>query len=349
MEFIYEFTQTNSFLEIEFPVPKGTTNKQISFEIGEGWIRVGLKGKDPVICGQLVASVIPKESSFSVVDQSKVVVKIHKLGEAIWPLIIRSDYNGEMDANSEYMLSMFYEKQGNIPRAYESLQKSVKKKHYAGIMKMAALYTYQSVFPIPVDHKKALELWIESAKQNNPDSQYMVGNFYQFGDSCEKNYAKAIEFYQKSHENGNQYSGINAGALYYEGGYGIKKNLPLAIKFWQESSDRFKQPEAMKNLSIVYYLGEGIEKDIHKAKEYLSQALSIDPNLELSPVLETLKKIKEPEEETEKPKEIQKIQEIKETEKPKEIQEIKEIKETQKPKETKETQKSKEIKEIKRN
>ncbi|MDO4440829.1 MAG: tetratricopeptide repeat protein [Moraxella sp.] len=84
------------------------------------------------------------------------------------------------------------------------------------------------------DYKKAIEYYIKSAEQGNDKAQYNLGTLYYNGEGTTRDYAKALEYYTKSAEQGN--------------------------------------PEAQFNLAVMYRYGEGVSKDKATAKVWFGKA-----------------------------------------------------------------------------
>jgi TPR repeat protein len=143
------------------------------------------------------------------------------------------------------------------------------------------------------NHRLAIEIWSEAAKNGDAKSQHILGVFYQTGitgfieQDCiksfdlinkaanqgyqeaefslgvayhkgcgvEKNIALAIKWYEISANKGDSVSQFNLGALHYE-----EKNYTQAI-YWYKKSANGGDAKALNNLGQMYGRGLGVKKD----------------------------------------------------------------------------------------
>ncbi len=79
----YVWTQTLSELTVNVPVPAGTKTKMLDIEISNKKLRVGLKGRPPLIDGELHKRVIV-DDSFWTLEDSDVVLNLQKDNKMEW-------------------------------------------------------------------------------------------------------------------------------------------------------------------------------------------------------------------------------------------------------------------------
>jgi hypothetical protein len=81
---------------------------------------------------------------------------------------------------------------------------------------------------------------------------------------CELSFTKAIEWFEKATENGNQRAAYSLGYMYYKG-YGASQDYRKAVHWFNKSTDVM----AIHFLGLCYYLGYGVPADENKALELL--------------------------------------------------------------------------------
>jgi hypothetical protein len=79
----YSWTQTLTEVEIRIPIPSGTKSRQINGEIKSGSIKMGLKGQEPIINGQLHQKIKPDDSSW-VLDNDEICLTLAKVNTMEW-------------------------------------------------------------------------------------------------------------------------------------------------------------------------------------------------------------------------------------------------------------------------
>ncbi len=144
------------------------------------------------------------------------------------------------------------------------------------------------------DYEKALELYIQLA--DNADAQTSLGFMYQHGQGCQKDDAKALEYYNKAAEAKQPYALFNLAILYMNGlggvehdqfkahdlhleaatlevvpamyevalmlerGLGCIQNYSEAA-FWYEEGAKRGHLECYNNLGVLYKDGMGVSED----------------------------------------------------------------------------------------
>ncbi|MEX6002699.1 tetratricopeptide repeat protein [Providencia vermicola] len=93
---------------------------------------------------------------------------------------------------------------------------------------------------------------------------------YLNGNGVEPNIETAIQWFEKSANQGNPEAQNYMGQIYYQG-IGVKQNYIVAFDWFKKSADK-KYPPAQFQVGKMYENGEGIEIDDKAAKQYLSQA-----------------------------------------------------------------------------
>ena len=110
-------------------------------------------------------------------------------------------------------------------------------------MRIAQIYE-NGEYSVVIDKEKALQLYQESTSE---EAMNGIGSiYYEKGD-----YKKALEYFKKSAEKGNQI-GLNNLGTWYELGKGVNTNITKAIECYEESAKK-GNAQAMSNLGYLYY------------------------------------------------------------------------------------------------
>ncbi|MCQ2969406.1 MAG: sel1 repeat family protein, partial [Clostridium sp.] len=124
------------------------------------------------------------------------------------------------------------------------------------------------------DYKKAMQYFFKAAECGDEYGEAYLGLFYEKGYSVEKNYLVAFNWYYKSALKGNAFS-QNALGLLYIHGRGIKKDNTAAMMWFQKSAENEYAP-AFYQLGRIYYLGLGVDKNYDKAFYWYKKSAEMD-------------------------------------------------------------------------
>lgn len=80
----YKWTQELGDVSIAVPVPKGTRAKNLDIVIEKRKLRVGLKGQDPILDGELCKEIKVGDSTWNLEDQEVVHIYLDKLNKQQW-------------------------------------------------------------------------------------------------------------------------------------------------------------------------------------------------------------------------------------------------------------------------
>lgn len=95
----YSFGQTEKEVTVTIPLTPGTSAKMVSVEITASSLRAGLKGKEPVLSGQLFKPIKASESTWCVQDKKELVIILVKTNlkyEEWWPLVVEGQRQIDM-------------------------------------------------------------------------------------------------------------------------------------------------------------------------------------------------------------------------------------------------------------
>lgn len=139
----------------------------------------------------------------------------------------------------------------DIPKAIEYFEKAILLGDVDAIIGLAYLLASEN------NNSKAIELFVKAASLGNVEAMVYLGERYYWGMGVKKNYAKAIEWYQKAleSENSNELKKgqskerifKNIGLMYGAGGYGIMKNDSESSK-WEKLANSLSNKEDTKVL-----------------------------------------------------------------------------------------------------
>ncbi|KAB5594346.1 Nuclear migration protein nudC [Ceratobasidium theobromae] len=80
----YQWKQELNELDITVPLPKGTRPKDLVVKIMKKKLSVGLKGQEPILEGELCQEIKVEESTWTIHDQSSLVINLEKVNKMQW-------------------------------------------------------------------------------------------------------------------------------------------------------------------------------------------------------------------------------------------------------------------------
>ncbi|KAL1923222.1 uncharacterized protein VTP21DRAFT_9598 [Calcarisporiella thermophila] len=80
----YKWKQTLQDVDITVPVPKGTRGRDVVVEFKRKSLKVGLKGKEPIIEGELCKEIKMEESTWTLEDQREIAIHLEKVNRMEW-------------------------------------------------------------------------------------------------------------------------------------------------------------------------------------------------------------------------------------------------------------------------
>ncbi len=123
------------------------------------------------------------------------------------------------------------------------------------------------------DYTRALEYYQKAAKRGNAEAYYKLGGMYRDGQGVKQDYAKAFEYFNKAAKKGNAGAYSDLGFM-YANGQGVPQDALKAKEYWKKAG-RMGDAEAYFNIGVMYFNGLGVSKDLAKAREYLEKAAKI--------------------------------------------------------------------------
>ncbi|EPT03855.1 hypothetical protein FOMPIDRAFT_1022049 [Fomitopsis schrenkii] len=80
----YKWKQELGEVDIVVPVPKGTRGRDLNVVIQKKKLSVGLKGKEPIMTGELCREIKVEESTWTIEDQEAVHIQLEKINKQQW-------------------------------------------------------------------------------------------------------------------------------------------------------------------------------------------------------------------------------------------------------------------------
>jgi TPR repeat protein len=139
--------------------------------------------------------------------------------------------------------------------------------------KLGNMY-YKYYVELNLDQKDALGLFTEAANEGDMWATAALGDVYRDGKIVPINVYRALEFYRKALELGNQSVFGRIGVLYYRNGQELHVDRSVAIDYLQKAVDRH-EPLAMVNLGDIYREGQLLPVDISKAMALYASAAEL--------------------------------------------------------------------------
>lgn len=122
------------------------------------------------------------------------------------------------------------------------------------------------------NYSKALEFYLQAAKQGDAESQFISGGMYYRGMGVEENFSTAFKLLHKAAINGKSSpESERVIAQAFIQGVGTYKDYKEALHWYQQSADH-GDSEAQNTLGYMYYIGNGVEQDFSKGAEFFLQA-----------------------------------------------------------------------------
>lgn len=113
---------------------------------------------------------------------------------------------------------------------------------------------------------------LEKAKSGDARAQFDLAMIYYEGNNGDKNYEKAMIWFEKSGSQGNAEAQNKLGFMYLLG-RGVEKDLELAA-FWYRKAAEQGNITAQIKLGFMYLHGNGVKKDLYKASQWIEKALN---------------------------------------------------------------------------
>ena|GEM_PF-3894354 len=124
------------------------------------------------------------------------------------------------------------------------------------------------------NYKKAIQYFEQAIQAGNSDALVNIGIMYYKGDGVKRDYKKAMQYYELSAQAGNSNALVNIGIIYHNGA-GVKQDYEKAMQYY-ELSAQTGNINALNNLGFMYLGGHGVNTNYWKSRENFQKVLEID-------------------------------------------------------------------------
>ena len=180
----------------------------------------------------------------------------------------------EEEASSVKAVNEYWEKvkeafrQGQYDTARQYLLLLVEEGDADAMYRMG--YFYQHGLGVKQDYAEAMNWYEKSADNGFGMAMLNIGYMYFHALGVEQSYDKAFSWYQKAAYAGVASAKTNLGQMFHYG-YGVDVDYKQAMEWYQKAADD-GNVLAMNNIGALYEEGAGVEKDYQKALEWYTKS-----------------------------------------------------------------------------
>lgn len=160
---------------------------------------------------------------------------------------------------------------GNYELAKESLEIAFYEDDYGNEDSAAKL---GGLYEKEHNYTKAVEWYTKASEKGDDKARTNLALLYTKGLGTEVNYHKAMQLHQLSADNGNSVAINNIGDM-YENGYGVPVDYSKAKEYYMQAVAQ-DEPAGYLSMGQLYKLGRGVEKDLNIAKDWYGQACDME-------------------------------------------------------------------------
>ncbi|KZO98381.1 nuclear movement protein nudC [Calocera viscosa TUFC12733] len=155
----YRWKQELSDVSISLPLPKGTRGKDLNVKIQKKFLSVALKGKAPLMEGELCKEIKVEDSTWTIEDQSLLDIHLEKLNKMQWWENVLSHHpkidTTKIQPEDSKLSDLDGETRGMVEKMmFDQQQKQLGKATSDEAKKMEALRKFQAAHP-EMDFSKA--------------------------------------------------------------------------------------------------------------------------------------------------------------------------------------------------
>ena len=170
------------------------------------------------------------------------------------------DFLGDIYSEGEPDLKILPDSQ----KAREWYEKAIAQNYLPAMVDLALCYSIGGC--LPLDDKKAAELFRQAAEAGDDRGQYFLSDEYQQGDGVEQDEVEAFNWCLKSAEQEYVPAMARIGEYYYYG-FGTEQNFEKAVEWLQKASAEGEE-NAQYHLGLCYEMGYGVERSLEDALWY---------------------------------------------------------------------------------
>ncbi|GEM_PF-5014295 len=113
----------------------------------------------------------------------------------------------------------------------------------------------------------------------NADAAECLGFFYKTGVDGGKDLAKALKYFEKAFDLGNDYCGGRLAEWYRTGAEGVTRDYSKSFYFYEKLAQKGNENAKIRTAEMYFY-GQGVEKNFQKSQELISGLSDEDKNSE---------------------------------------------------------------------
>jgi TPR repeat protein len=177
------------------------------------------------------------------------------------------------DADAQTSLAYMYQNgqatEVDEAKALSLYQEAAKKEQPYAMFNLAILYA-NGIGGAEFDQFKAHDLFMKAAVKEVPPAMYETALMLERGIGCIQNYSEAAFWYEEAAKRGHIESFNNLGVLYKEG-HGVEQDLQRSFICFERASNA-NLSTAHYNLGLMYDQGLGVQEDHDKALDLCRKA-----------------------------------------------------------------------------
>ena len=115
---------------------------------------------------------------------------------------------------------------------------------------------------------------LAKAKAGDIMAMLSVADNYRYGSENERDYKKAVEWYEKAANKGHARAMLEMGYA-YEDGNGVTQNYIKAMDWYKKAAKEKDPGQALFHIGLMYYRGHGTNIDVAEAEKYFQKAAKL--------------------------------------------------------------------------
>ncbi|EIM92534.1 nuclear movement protein nudC [Stereum hirsutum FP-91666 SS1] len=148
----YSWKQELGEVDIVVPVPKGTRSRDLVVVIAKKKLSVGLKGKEPIMSGELCKEVKMDDSTWTLEDQQSVEIHLEKVNKQQWWENVLTHHpkidTRKIEPENSKLSDLDGETRGMVEKMmFDNQQKQMGKPTSDELKKQEALKKFQAAHP----------------------------------------------------------------------------------------------------------------------------------------------------------------------------------------------------------
>ncbi|KAF4623530.1 hypothetical protein D9613_001757 [Agrocybe pediades] len=148
----YRWTQELGEVDLTVPVPQGTRARDLKVVIDKKRLVAGLKGKEPILAGELCKEIKVEDSTWTIQDNCLLVIHLEKLNQQTWWENVLTHHpkidTTKIEPTNSKLSDLDNETRGMVEKMmFDNQQKQLGKPTSDELKKMEALKKFQAQHP----------------------------------------------------------------------------------------------------------------------------------------------------------------------------------------------------------